>query len=467
MRETSNHSDTQHYRSAQRVTRRSAAQYAVAPWSERPGLIAATDSGRAVPLSSKILAVVVVILIGLKAELPLGITVGYLAAAGLFPLWLPILKRYRGAVPLLLVGLVAIGSGIWLTALAAPTHNIALGELAGNSIGLIGILCSIGFLLWARTVLPDSWIALWFGLGLLASVTADARFFDNPWRFGFSFAVTVVAFAVAHTLNRRWFDLLVVLGLTAVAMVTDARSTFAILLLTAILVAWQMRPTGRLRNLRTRSGIGVVLAIGVLSVIVYNLGQAAIIAGLFGEETRRRTVEQLDTAGSLILGGRPELAATTALMAHQPYGFGAGTLLNPSDVLVAKTGMTTINYAPDNGYVENYMFGGTIEVHSVLGDLWARFGIPGLVLAGVILFLVLRGVGAAVAANRASGILIFLVVNTVWVFFFGPLYSAARLLILALALAMIVKDAAPPKPVSHRLPRRVPSARPQETPSGG
>ena len=413
------------------------------------------DFGRAatsvVPRSNKIIAVVALVFIGLRVELPLGMTVDYLFAAALFPLWFPILRWYRGASTLMLVGLVAIGSGFWLSAFASPTHVIGLGELAGNSIGLFGILCSIGFVLWARSVLPDSWVALWLGLGLLAGVsTGNERFSDNPWRFGFSFAVTVVVLAVAHILNRRfdrrWFDLVAVLALTAISMLTDARSSFAILFLAAILVAWQMRPTKRLRSMRIRSGTGVVVAIGVLAVITYNLGQAAIVAGLFGEATRMRTVDQLNTAGSLILGGRPELAATVSLMAHQPYGFGAGTVLNPADVLVAKTGMASINYAPDNGYVENYMFGGHIELHSVLGDLWARFGIAGLVLAAVILFLVLRGVGVAVATNRASGILLFLVVTTVWVFFFGPLYSAARLLILAVALVLIPKDSLVPKP---------------------
>ena len=463
MRETTNQTVTQ-----QGVTRQRKPVHETLQRSVISALTSPSDPSRplasSVPRSSKILAVIVLVLIGMRAELPLGLTVGYLAAAALTPLWLPTLGRYRGALTLVLVGLVALGSGIWLSALAAPTHVIALGELAGNSAGLVGVLCSFGFLLWARGVLPDSWVALWFGLGLLAGVTTDnERFFDNPWRFGFSFALTVVALAVAHILNRRWFDLLAVLGLTALSMATDARSSFAILLLTAILVAWQMRPTSRLRSMRARSGAGVVVAIGVLAVIVYNLGQAAIVAGLFGEATRLRTVDQLNTAGSLILGGRPELAATASLMAHQPYGFGAGTLLNPTDVLAAKTGMASINYAPDNGYVENYMFGGNIELHSVLGDLWARFGIPGFVLALIILFLVLRGVGAAVSANRASGVLLFLVVNTVWVFFFGPLYTAARLLILVLALAMIPKDLAAPQETRRRFSGLLPFGKTPES----
>jgi hypothetical protein len=422
------------------------------------------STAQRVPRSTKIIAVVVLVLIGLRLDLPIGITVGYLAAAALFPLWLPALGRYRGALTLVLIGLVAVGSGIWLTVLAAPNHVIAVSELAGNSIGLVGLLCSFGFVLWTRSVLPDSWVALWFGLGLLGGVTTDnARFYENPWRFGFSFALTVVILAIAHILDRRWFDLLAVLGLTVVSMITDARSSFAILLLTAMLVAWQMRPTSRLRSLRKRSGAGVIVAIGVLAGVVYYLGQAAIVAGLLGEATRARTVDQLNTAGSLILGGRPELAATASLMAHQPYGFGAGTLLNPTDLLAAKTGMESINYAPNNGYVENYMFGGNIELHSVLGDLWARFGIPGVVLAVCILFLVLRGIGVAVAANRASGILLFLVVNTVWMFFFGPLYTAARLLILVLALTLIPKVPAVTKSVRRKVAGPVPVGRSRET----
>jgi O-antigen ligase len=125
--------------------------------------------------------------------------------------------------------------------------------------------------------------------------------------------------------------------------------------------------------------------------------------------------------------------------------------------------MASINYAPNNGYVENYMFGGNIELHSVVGDLWARFGIPGVLLAVVILFLVLRGVGAAVAANRASGILLFLAVNTVWVFFFGPLYTAVRLLILVLALTLIPKGSAAPKPARRRVAALLPSGKSLKT----
>lgn len=391
-------------------------------------------------VSSKILAALVLVLIGVRIEFPLGLTAGYIIVIALSPVWFPVLRHYRGGMTIFVTSLVCLVSGLWLNELAAPTHSISRGETVGVIVSLLGILCCIGFVLWARQVLPDSYVALWFGVGLLASVTGTSSMYsDNPWRFGFSFAVTVIALALAHLVGRRWIELVVIVVLTVVNMLTDARSAFATLFLTGILVAWQMRPQGAKgrQSLRRKSGLGVIVGMGALAAVVFYLAQKAILAGYFGEATRARTVEQLNAAGSLILGGRPELAATLGLMQHRPLGFGAGTMLNPDDLLAAKQGMASINYAPDNGYVEKYMFGGHIELHSVFGDLWAHFGIPGLLLAVVLLVLLVWGLAAAIAGNRASGVVVFLAVNAVWTILFGPLYGATRMVILVMGLILV------------------------------
>jgi hypothetical protein len=392
--------------------------------------------------SNQVLAALVILLIGLRIQLPQGLTVGYVAAAVLMPVWLPALRRYLGATALLSVGALCLASGLWLNEASRATHTVDAGETASTILSFAGILCSIGFVLWARGVLPVSWIGIWFGLGLLGGVSASGTLFtSNPWRFGFSFGFTVLLLSMAMLTRRRWLELTVAFVLTAVAMFTDARSSFALLFLTAIFIAWQLRPA---RPTRAKSSLRVVIALVALAVVVYNLAEDAIVAGYFGEATRERTVAQLQQSGSLIVGGRPELTATLALMDHQPWGFGAGTLLNPDDVLAAKSGMAEINYDPNNGYVENYMFGGHIELHSIFGDLWAHFGIPGLIFAGLATVLILRGVGLAVSNHAASSILIFLSVNTLWAMLFGPLYSASRMLIIVLALSLLPKEAPDP-----------------------
>ena len=59
------------------------------------------------------------------------------------------------------------------------------------------------------------------------------------------------------------------------------------------------------------------------------------------------------------------------------------------DVQVAKAGMLHVDYDPENGYVEHFLFGTKIELHSTLGDLWAYAGPAGILLAGVCLVLLL------------------------------------------------------------------------------
>ncbi|WP_104126518.1 O-antigen ligase family protein [Cryobacterium sp. Y57] len=417
-----------------------------------------TRAGRFVhqvpPLGNKFIAIVVLVVIALRIDIDRGVTVGAVVCIALFPVWFPILRQYWGARLLLIGGLVAIGSGIWLTVLSAPTHEASLGQAFGSIAGLVGLIAGVGFVLWARTVLPDSQIAIWYGAGILLGVSPSSELYAaNPWRFGYSVALTILLLGITLQLRRRWLELAVALALTVVATLTDARSAFAFMLLTVLLVAWQMRPT---RPTRGKSALRALLGLGVLGLIVFNVIQSLILDGALGAATQQRTLAQLNETGSLILGGRPELAATIALMQHQPWGFGVGAVPNPEDILAAKTGMAAINYEPNNGYVDNYMFGGHIELHSVIGDFWAAFGLPGLMLTLIILVLIVRSIGVHVAANTASAVLLYLGIKAVWFMFFGPFFSSSVLLVLVLGLLITrrvptERDAALQRPGPLRL----------------
>lgn len=384
------------------------------------------------PIANQFLAIIVLVVVGMRVDIGQGVTVGAIACVALFPVWLPVLRHYWGARLFLLSGAVAIGSGIWLTALSAPTHDTSLGQAVGAIAGLMGLLAGVGFVLWARTILPISHIVIWYGIGLLLGVSPTSDLFAaNPWRFGYSVVLTVLLLGITLQLRRRWLELAAAVVLTVVATITDARSTFAFMLLTVLLVVWQMRPA---RPTRGKSALRALLALGLLAIVVLNVIQALILDGALGEATQQRTLVQLQQSGSLILGGRPELAATIALMQHQPWGFGVGTAPGQHDILAAKTGMAAINYDPNNGYVDNYLFGGHIELHSVVGDFWAGLGIPGLLLAVIILVLIARGIGVHVSNNTASAVLLFLGIKAFWFMFFGPFFSSSVLLILVLGL---------------------------------
>ena len=178
------------------------------------------------------------------------------------------------------------------------------------------------------------------------------------------------------------------------------------------------------------------MLIGGVAAATYFLATSLLVNGYLGTDAQVRTVEQIQTSGSLLLGGRPELAATIALMEHHPSGYGVGVIPTPNDILIAKSGLAGINYAPNNGYVERYMFGGQFELHSVIGDIWARWGLVGLAFLALITFAVLRSLVEAVSGGHGDVVTIFVCVWTVWNLAFSPFVVSAPIMLLAVGLGL-------------------------------
>lgn len=365
------------------------------------------------------------------------VTVGDLFALATVPLWFATLQRYVGARLLLGLGVLTVVSGAALTVIAAASHEVRRGTFVDASSLMVGVVASIGFLLWAREKLPPAALVTLFGIGLLLGISgATGLYSSNPWRFGFSVPVTILVLGLASAVKRRGVDLIVVLALAVVSALTDARSSFAILLLTAILLAWQMRP---LSSNRPASAVRAVLGMATVAAVVYNVVLALILSGFLGVQTQQRSLRQIDAAGSLLLGGRPEITATLALIRDRIIGFGSGTLPNFHDVAVVKEAMSNINYDPNNGYVENQMLGSGFALHSIFGDLWAQSGFVGLIFVAVVFVMVLQHVGHSVSAKLATGIMIYLSMKTLWNIFFAPWYSSIPVLTLLLALMLVRK----------------------------
>lgn len=387
------------------------------------------------PISMAIAAAALIV-IGMRVQIGQGLTIGLIVSIALIPCWWPSMRRFRGARCFLIAGLGVVFFQVWLTELASVDHTPSVGLLA-NNLTLIGALIfGVPVILWAREHLSVSWVAVLFGLGMLADAIGGSRsslFASNPWKFGFSTPITIIALAIALHLGKRWLEIAMLLIVLAAAALTDGRSSFGILALALVLTAVQLRPDGR-----TRRGSIVRLVIGItgLGLIVFNVGQSLILSGYLGDAAQSRSIEQIDASGSLILGGRPELAATIALMQHRPIGYGAGTLPNLSDVLVAKSGMADIGYQPNNGYVENYLFGNQIELHSVLADLWVKAGVMGIVFVILLVLLTMRSVSALLAKNSASSLVLYLMSWLLWNILFSPLYASILLTMLLIGLVL-------------------------------
>ena len=389
-------------------------------------------------------AVAVILLLGLRQFVAVGMTTGYLAALVLAPVWLTVLRRYRGGVLLPVTAVLALCGGVVLAAIASVDHGVSRGMAAESLVLVVGTCAGVGVLLWARTLLPVRTIGVVFGLAMAVGALLDPeRLSANLWKSGYAIPVAVICLALADGPRRHGRQVLVLGGLAAASAVFDSRSYFGTFLLAALLVGWQLRGRAASRaGSRVRAGVFLASA----AACAYYVGRTLLLDGYLGAQAQARSAAQVDLAGSLILGGRPELAASAALVSHRPWGYGLGVRPNLLDVNRAKQGMAALNYDPDNGYVDRYMFGGRIELHSVVGDLWALYGLAGCVLAAVLGGLVVSAVARALARRTGSALVIFLGLWTLWNLFFSPLYSAAPTLMLVVGLGLATRADAGPRP---------------------
>jgi hypothetical protein len=429
----------------------------VAP-SSRP---LALETRRVDRLVSQALALVTLFLLGMRQSLPEGLTTGFLAAFVLAPMWWPSLKHYRGARLLMTVGAVCAVSGVWLTEVSAVDHALSRTNLVQTTMLLLGTLAGVGVFLWARRMLPVHQVGIAFGLGFLVDgVTSGQLGGPNPWKYALGIPLAVLLLSVLNRPGRRAREVAALLLLAATSALQDSRSYFATFLLAAAVVAWQLRPTTPSRR---SSVVGTLAFTALVGTAVYNAGTALILEGYLGEDVQQRSIEQIDASGSLLLGGRPELMATLSLMAERPYGYGTGALPNLQDVLVAKSAMAEINYNPNNGYVENFMFGTDFKLHSMVGELWADFGIAGLALAVFIGAAMIHALATLVARRQASAIVAFLAFFMLWNFLFSPVFGSTPTIILGLGLGLLAKDALPgppPTTTGHQAaPRDAPRTR--------
>jgi hypothetical protein len=354
-----------------------------------------------------------------------------LVAIFTLPLWVGHYRRYRPALGFLGLGAAALVAGLILAEISSEDRLVDAANRRDVSMQLLGVLLAVGVVLWARRLLRNGEIGLCFGVGMLADAVLSP-WGTNAWKFAFCMPVAVIVLGAVALQRRLALTFAALAALALVSVVMDSRAYSATLVLVGILLAW---PTLRRRAGRRRP-LFTAAVIAALALALYYLATSLLVNGYLGRDAQQRSIEQIRSSGSLILGGRPELAATLSLMRHRPEGYGVGVVPNPHDVLVAKSGLAGINYAPNNGYVDRYMFGGHIELHSVIGDVWANWGVVGLVLLALVAFLLIRSVTDIVSGRGGDVLVLYLCCWSLWNLAFSPFIVSLPVLVLAVGLSL-------------------------------
>ncbi|WP_139277213.1 hypothetical protein [Rhodococcoides corynebacterioides] len=137
---------------------------------------------------------------------------------------------------------------------------------------------------------------------------------------------------------------------------------------------------GRVVVFSTAAAVGVFILLRLLT--------ALNLSGFFGSTIAARQEIQQEQSG--IFGGRVEWGAFIELLKTSPSGYGFSQIPTSSDMEAGKEGMRAIGSVAGGTSVDDVMFGGRIELHSIAWDLWVAMGIVGLALAAVFLILLVR-----------------------------------------------------------------------------
>lgn len=355
-----------------------------------------------------------------------------LVPLALTPVWLHVAMRsqlrWMGWLSLLTVINGAALAIVMTTGFRSVSTSLAMAQ--GTLV--LTVFVGSGTVLWARTVLGPGFVAALFGIGVLLGQLRIGLSSDNPWKYNLFIPVLLIVLGLAWARRSPKMEAAALVFLVMGSVLGDSRSAASIAALALVTIAWQYlrkRVPGRPGRLQ------VFLTIGFVGVTLYLLMQTFILEGYLGAATQERSQEQMRLTGSLLLGGRPEMGSTLALLQAAPWGYGMGVLPDGNDVWVAKDGMTALNYDPNNGYVERYMFGQGMEVHSGIGDLWIHFGFVGLAFGVLALAIIGNGLLTQLTTSTAPALVVALTVFSFWDALFSPFHvSSTRVLIVTLAL---------------------------------
>lgn len=382
-----------------------------------------------------VVAFVAALACGLRITLPLSVPVSVAVGIALLPVAVSTLRAYRGMTLLATMVAATAIAGVVLTVGSDAPASVTL--TVTQTLRMLSLALALIVLLWARSVIGLRRVILAFGCGLLVSVPFLGVNHLNPWKFSFGLPATLILLSLAVVYRHRLVSFAVAVGLAAVSIVFDSRSAAGFLLIAAAITLTAARPADGAAPARRRFGALLYGQIAIVVVGAFYVLQGAILEGMLGEELQSRTEMQLQEGGSVLTGGRPEMGASAALITANPWGYGAGSLPTPNQILVAKDGMAALGYDPDNGYVEHFMFGTSFEVHSGLGDLWILFGPVGAALGVICAILLVRGTARGMATGSISTIAVYLVIRALWDLGFSPLYTSITLLPLTLVAVAV------------------------------
>lgn len=268
-----------------------------------------------------------------------------------------------------------------------------------------------------------------------------------PWKFGYSTSVNLSAVLLAcYFYNRRRYMLVVLVlgGISAVNLLLNYRSPVLLLMLTIVLVVpvipeqigqWRvLPPAGSKRRLMVLAFLAVMASLaagGILKIISS--------AGYLGEEARQKNEMQAHVRGGLLLGGRPEIVASSRAVLDSPI-LGHGSWAKDykyTELIYDEMYERGLDLGEDVDSIEEETEG-LIPTHSHLMGAWVWAGILGGVFWAYLFWIVAKAaLQLTLKPSSFAPIHIYLLLSMLWDVLFSP-FGTSRRIIEAVVIVIVV-----------------------------
>jgi O-antigen ligase len=314
-----------------------------------------------------------------------------------------------------------------------------------------------------RVLIFTAGIAVGYALAYRFNPTPYAR--DDPWKFGVAIPVTLAIILISC---QGAFFRIRILPAAALFMAGilnfgfGFRSLGGVCVLAALYLSAQAfsRRSGSLRVTPTRLAALGIIGISLAALLVTAYGHAARDGFLGAPAAKKYTQESSGNFG-VLLGGRPELFASSNAIADSPL-IGHGSWAKDPKYTNGLIGALSRNgYKPSGDLLYSIRHSGyLIPSHSFLFQSWVEAGILGGIFWLVVLVLILSTLIVAFRGRPSlSPLVAFLSMLLVWNIFFSPYGADQRLFAMFSVAALLTCRLLPMEsrreaPTPHRIGAR-------------
>ncbi len=279
-----------------------------------------------------------------------------------------------------------------------------------------------------------------YGWGLVAGellrywISPDVTAADHPWKFGFSYPVTLAVFLVASRKECRghWpITLSAIIGVVNVFL--GARSSGGLCLAAAVylLVTRYLSRTTTASHKLKASTVALIAASLLAGVVgIFWTYQYAATSGILGEEARAKYEEQSSGKYGVLLGGRAELLASIPAVYNSPILGHGSWARDPTYIIIQRQALVMLGYSADAIDVDpDEIAEGLIPAHSYLFQAWVDAGVLGAVFWACVWVMVLR----VLMRTYPPGIVLpaavpWMAFGLLWAILFSPYGATERII---------------------------------------